>query len=31
MVICKVLKPKEASGSIPVSMLLLIVGSRAMA
>ena len=31
MVICKVLKPKEASGSIPISMLLLIVGSQAMA
>lgn len=31
MVICKVLKPKEASGSIPISMILLIVGSQAMA
>lgn len=31
MILCGVLKPKEASGSIPLSMLLLIVGSQAMA
>ena len=31
MVFCGVLKPKEASGSIPLSMLLMIVGTQAMA